>query len=187
MKVQSSARVRVKPCSGEKFQSPEERSCSQVLYIRGEHERCASVELFDTCLPADSETNCLGQGIGLMWQFYGSGYNFRKEGFDLSQVLPLYGVAAIWPVDPIASDEFFQRACLNGENSVALEKGCISFGVFRSSVSRSLFGLIEVFMHRDAFENHLSTTHFEEFIVFARQVYVGDRAQTVKGDTETRS
>jgi quinol monooxygenase YgiN len=88
---------------------------------------------------------------------------------------------ARWPVASGSEAEFTVAAHRNARSSVELEAGCLAFGILASAEDTCEFALVEVFTDGKAFAEHLSTEHFQRFSAVARPIFVGDRAQTLKG------
>jgi quinol monooxygenase YgiN len=116
---------------------------------------------------------------GLSWCVTGQLSLFFTTEFGESQA---FVVMARWPVASGSEAEFTVAAHRNARSSVELEPGCLAFGILASAEDSCEFALVEVFTHGGAFEEHLSTEHFQRFSAVARPIFVGDRAQTLKGE-----
>lgn len=116
------------------------------------------------------------------WGIDGGAVVFGTIG--VSSRANLYGVAALWPIDPEAREAFRRAAIQNARLSVEREKGCLAFALIASSRLRDTFALVEVFKSNVDFSEHLQTSHFESFAKIARPAFRGDRAFTVKGPAQ---
>lgn len=117
----------------------------------------------------------------ICWSFNGSGSFFNKKSIRNSVNYSKYIVVALWPVKEESCDIFYSKTISNAELSVINEKGCLSFGVFKSFEKDSVFALIEFFQTEKDFLTHMQTQHFLDFKKSIGDIYIGSRKQTIKG------
>ena len=88
----------------------------------------------------------------------------RKELAGLQEGFSMIAVIVAFELVPGKANEFMPLMQRQAKNSRSLEAGCVQFDICFDSSSPDNIFLYEVYEDRAAFEAHLASDHFKEFV-----------------------
>jgi autoinducer 2-degrading protein len=91
----------------------------------------------------------------------------------------MYSIFVTLDIEPEYIDRFKEVSLGDAQGAVRDEPGCFTFAINQDEEIPTRFYLYEVYRDEAAFQEHLETPHFKEWLASANPIFSGPRSKVI--------